>query len=137
MRPGILLRTFQSVCQVVAGIAFLCATAAAQTTIMPGQIAGDVATLKDANQPYTVYLPAAYTTERRWPVILAFDPQGNGLRPVEVFMPAAEKYGYIVVGSHNSRNGPLEPSMAALKVLWDELQVRFAVDIHRMYSSGF
>lgn len=110
---------------------------AAQTPVHVGDITADVPTLADANQRYTIYLPSSYTTTTKWPVILAFDPGGVGRRPVEEFRAAAEKYGYIVVGSNNSRNGPLDVSVKALKALWQEVQTRFAVDIHRMYTSGF
>ena len=35
----------------------------------------------------------------------AFDPGARGKLPVELMKDAAERFGYIVVGSNNSRNG--------------------------------
>ena len=34
---------------------------------------------------------------------LCFDAHGKGLLPVELYKDEAEKYGYIVVGSNNSK----------------------------------
>ena len=67
----------------------------------------------DAQQSYALYLPSSYTHDKRWPIIYCFDPSARGQRPVERFKDAAEKYGYIVVGSNNSRNGSTGASQAA------------------------
>jgi hypothetical protein len=47
-----------------------------------GKIIERVVCLKDSGQSYALYLPPNYTTDRRWPVIYAFDPAARGLRPV-------------------------------------------------------
>jgi len=62
-------------------------------------------------------VPSNFTPERRWPVILLFDARARGRSGVERYQPAAEKYGYIVAGSNNSRNGPCEPTLEAAKAM--------------------
>jgi dienelactone hydrolase len=57
--------------------------------------------------------------------------------PVARVKAAAEKYGYIVVGSNNSRNGAREATMAALKAVLDDTQARFSIDDARIYAAGF
>jgi hypothetical protein len=76
-----------------------------------GKVQPDVKVLADASYSYALYLPANYSPQKRWPVLLAFDPSGEGGYPVGLFAPAAEKYGFIVVGSNNSRNF-VDPSAA-------------------------
>ncbi|HKQ93218.1 MAG TPA: hypothetical protein VJZ77_21330, partial [Blastocatellia bacterium] len=93
---------------VIPSLAFFSLRARAQE-LPVGKIIERVVCLKDAGQSYALYLPSNYTTDRRWPVIYAFDPAARGLRPVERFKDAAEKYGYIIVGSNNSRNFPDRP----------------------------
>ena len=39
-------------------------------------------------------------------------PGGRGARAADVFQEAAERYGWIVAASENSRNGPWEPTLA-------------------------
>src|SRR5690242_472801 len=82
------------------------AAAIAQTESIPkGQVVERIEARNDSSQSYALYLPSNYTPSRKWPVLYAFDPGARGRTPVERFKAAAEKYGWIVVGSNNSRNG--------------------------------
>ncbi len=103
----------------------------------PGRITDPVVTAKDPRQSYALYLPSSYTPAKRYPVIFAFDPGARGKVPVEVFAPAAESRGYIVVGSNNSQNGPFQPPIEAFLAMLDDVQQRFAVDPQRLYAAGF
>jgi len=101
-----------------------------------GQIIDDVKCQDDATQTYSLYLPSAYSADRKWNVILAFDPRGRGHVPVVQFQAAAEKFGYIVVGSNNSRNGPMQVSQRAAIALLKEVRTRYSPDPNRLYAAG-
>jgi tetratricopeptide (TPR) repeat protein len=90
----------------------------------------------DASQSYALYLPAAYSPGQRWPIIYCFDPGAQGKVPVGLFRAAAEKCGYILVGSNNSQNGPWEPINRAIQAVWADTQTRFVIDNSRVYSTG-
>jgi tetratricopeptide (TPR) repeat protein len=112
---------------------FLCAEARFET----GKIIAKVICRHDASQSYALFLPSRYTPEKKWPVIYAFDPAGRGVIPLQGFEQAAEDYGYIVVCSYNSRNGPTEPVLAAIKAIWQDTLARLAIDRSRIYAAGF
>ncbi len=113
-------------------------SASSQAEELPrGKLVGKVVAQSDASQSYALYLPSNYSTARTWPILYAFDPSGRGHIPVERFREAAEKYGWIVVGSNNSRNGPLAPSVEAARAVWADTRARFAIDDRRLYSTGF
>jgi poly(3-hydroxybutyrate) depolymerase len=101
-----------------------------------GQIIEDVACNDDPAQHYSLYLPSNFTTDRTWPIILAFDAGGRGRRGVERYQAAAERYGYIVAGSNNSRNGPWKTSLDAARAMTADLTGRFPVDLKRIYTAG-
>ena len=101
-----------------------------------GQIIDDVRCNDDPAQHYSLYLPSNFTTDRIWPVILAFDAGGRGRRGVERYQAGAERYGYIVAGSNNSRNGPWKPSLDAARAMTADLTGRFPVDLKRIYTAG-
>lgn len=105
--------------------------------LQPGQIVDKVECAAKPEQSYALYLPSRYTADHAWPILYAFDPAARGRIPVERFQAAAEKYGYIVVGSHNSRNGPWKVSDDALKAMWADTHERFNLDARRIYSTGF
>ena len=96
-----------------------------------------VACADDAGQSYALYLPSAYDPNRRWPIIYFFEPGARGPLPIRLFQAAAEKYGYIIACSNNSRNGPWEPSRLALRAVWADTRRRFSIDEDRVYSAGY
>ena len=73
---------------------------------------------------------------RQWPVILAFDGGGGGRQGVERYRAAAEKYGYVVAGSNNSRNGPWNVGLDAAAAMIADVKRRFPIDLRRMYTAG-
>lgn len=87
-------------------------------------------------QGYALYLPSGYTPGSGWGVIFGFDPRARGRTPVERFQAAAEKYGYIVAGSNNSRNGSWPNSMAAAQAMARDVASRFSLDEKRVYTAG-
>jgi dienelactone hydrolase len=100
-----------------------------------GQTIERVVCHHDAAQSYALFLPTNYTSNKKWPIIYSFDPGARGRVPVELFKTAAEKYGYIVVGSNNSRNGI--PIRNIIETLWADTHERFSIDGKRVYASGF
>jgi hypothetical protein len=72
--------------------------------LVPGVVLDQIPCDVDPTQSYAVYLPSSYTPLKRWPIIYAFDPEARGRVPVNLYKEVAEKYGYIIVGSNNSRN---------------------------------
>ncbi len=101
-----------------------------------GQIIDGVRCLTAPAQQYALYIPSNYSPVRQWSAIFAFDPGARGRVGVERFQAAAEKYGYIVAGSLNSRNGPWEPSLEAAKAMMADVMRRFSIDTKRIYTAG-
>ena len=100
-----------------------------------GEIVDKVVCKADSSQTYALFLPSNYTAEKKWPIMYAFDPGARGKIPVALFRGAAQKYGYIVAGSNNSRNG--EPPAEAIKALLVDTGSRFSIDQQRVYTTGF
>ncbi len=102
-----------------------------------GKVHPNVVCLGDPEQSFALYLPRTYHPGGEWPVLFLFDPGARGWIPVKGFRDAAEKFGWILVGSNNSRNGPWEPTARACWVVWNEARKRFSVDESRVYAGGF
>lgn len=101
-----------------------------------GQIVEKVVCKAEPSFSYALYLPSSYDANRKHPIIYAFDPVARGGVPVERYRDAAEKYGYIVVGSHDSRNAP-SPIGKIAQALWNDTHERFSIDDRRVYTTGF
>lgn len=102
-----------------------------------GKIIEKVVCRAEPGLSYSLYVPSTYVPKKKSPVLFAFDPAARGLVPVERFKDAGEKYGYIVAGSNDSRNGPWAPSAKAIQAMWNDVVERFAIDERRIYATGF
>src|SRR5512138_2607920 len=108
-----------------------------QSSPARGVIIQSVVCADNPEQSYALYLPSTYSPDNSWPILIALDPGARGKTPVERFKDAAERYGWIVVGSNNSRNGPIEPTVKAINAIWRDLHQRFSIDDRRVYFTGF
>ncbi|MDA0194319.1 MAG: hypothetical protein O2887_04525 [Bacteroidetes bacterium] len=89
------------------------------------------------NETYSLFLPENYNANDTWPVLYIFDPVGRGITGIHAFMDAARAYGYILVCSNNSKNGPLETNFEIASHLFFETLSYLSVDHSRIYAAGF
>ncbi len=113
------------------------ATLAAAQDVPRGAIVDKVVCRAAPGQSYALYLPSGYSPDAQWPILYALDPGARGRLPVDRFKDAAEKLGFIVAGSNNSRNGPMEASQAAINAILTDTTSRFSLDARRVYFTGF
>jgi dienelactone hydrolase len=109
---------------------------AAAQEFQRGAIVDPVQCAEDGAQSYALFLPSAYSHDRPWSVLLAFHPAARGRLMAERFQASAEKYGYIIAASNNSRNGPYEASLAAARAMTADVSRRFSIDPQRVYLTG-
>ena len=103
-----------------------------------GKVIPEISCLKDPSKSYSLYLPSNYSAEKKYPLILAFDPHGSGNLPVEKYKALAEQYGYILMGSNNSRNSqPINETESIVNSMFEEINTRYSVDTARIYLMGF
>jgi predicted esterase len=91
------------------------------------------------DQRYAVLLPARYGTEgHKAPLLVVLDPRGRALEGLELFRPAAEHYGYVVVSSYESRSDEgSERNLDVIPRLWLDLEKRLDFDEKRVVLAGF
>jgi len=75
-----------------------------------GVVIEDVVNRFDTLQSFCLFIPLNAASSGK--TILFFDPKGNGAQPVKRYQRLAEKFGIILAGSNNSRNG-LKPEQSA------------------------
>jgi len=91
----------------------------------------------DPSQSYALYMPAK-GSKQAMPVIYFFDPHGAGSLPVKKYRALADAYGFILVGSNNSKNGN---DWTTTENIWqhlsDDTRGRLKLDPRRIYTVGF
>jgi len=106
--------------------------------LKPGEVVPSLACSSDATQSFALYLPKDYSTSKKFPVIIFFDPHGSGAYPVGLFKSLADKFGFILMGSNDSKNGvQFDQSNVIAANLINEASSRFSVDAKRISFAGF
>ena len=110
---------------------------AKQGGLQPGTLIPRVTCAAAPEQSYALYLPSQYSSAKAWPILYVFDPLARGNVPVERMKDAAERHGFIVVASNNSRNGPWKVQIDAAQAMSDDTHTRLSIDDRRVYFAGF
>jgi CRISPR/Cas system-associated endoribonuclease Cas2 len=118
---------------------FCCyATILAQPNKFPtGEIIDSISVNKDSNESFSLYLPSQLNSSESSPIVFIFEPMARGKIGIYPFIKAAEKYGYILVCSNDSKNGPYEPNFEIANRLFNRVFSDFNIKKERVYTSGF
>ena len=115
----------------VVALLLLTACARADDSIVPGKLNPKV-TVKTFS--YALYVPPNYDPHHPWPVVFVLDPAARGVHAAQRFIAGAERYGYIIAASNDSRNGPLR--IDGIDAMWIDVMSRLNVDKRRVYLAG-
>ena len=108
------------------------------TSSAKGVILPDIKTRTDSTISFALYLPSGYNVSKNWPAIFIFDAQARGKLPLELYKDLAEKYGYILIGSNNSKNRTdWTVNKEEIRKLMSDVLGRFAIDLQRVNTMGF
>ena len=103
-----------------------------------GEVLKSELCIKDSSQSYALFLPSFYSPAKKWPIIYFFDPHACGVLPIDKYKLLAEKYGYVIAGSNNSKNGlDLETEKSIADRMMDDTKKKISIDKNRIYTGGF
>jgi hypothetical protein len=107
------------------------------TLLTRAQMTDSVRCSADPTQTYALYIPPKGAAAAL-PVVYCFDPHGAGSLPVKKYRALADAYGFILVGSNNSKNGnDWATSETIWQRLYDDTRSRLKMDTRRLYTAGF
>ena len=105
---------------------------------MAGKVTDSVICRTDGSQSYALYLPAGYSSSRKFPCIYFFDAHARGAQPVKTYRELAEKYGFVLIGSNTSKNAtPRQVTNSIISTLLEDSRSRINIDPKRIYTAGF
>ena len=102
-----------------------------------GKVLDTIICVDNEAYSYALYLPSNYHDSIKWPVIFILEPVARGALATNVFKIAAEKYGYIIACSNDSRNGLFLKNYDIVEIFTNDVHTRFNIDDTRIYFSGF
>ncbi|HKJ30813.1 MAG TPA: dienelactone hydrolase family protein [Balneolales bacterium] len=89
------------------------------------------------HQSYALYLPSNYDSAKSWPVLFGLDPAARGRKPVDIFSQPAKQFDYIIAGSNDAQNGPINKILPAVYAMMRDVKQKFHIDKKRIYLTGF
>ena len=92
---------------------------------------------KSLGESFSLYLPNKYEPEKPSPAIFIFEPMARGKTGIQPFISVAEQYGYILICSNDSKNGPYEHNFAVANKLFSKAFSTLQIDQKRIYTAGF
>lgn len=102
-----------------------------------GKLIEKVVCKVDATQTYALYIPIK-GNKGPLPVVYLFDPHGDGTLPLRKYKSLADAYGFIFVGSNNSKNGnDWQTTESIWQHLSEDTKARLNIDGKRVYTCGF
>jgi pimeloyl-ACP methyl ester carboxylesterase len=109
----------------------------APASLEAGKIIDPVTCKSDPTQSYALYIPAK-GNKTALPVIYFFDPHADGELPVNKYKSLADAYGFILIGSNNSKNGnDWSTTENVWRHLSDDTRDRLKIDSSLIYTCGF
>lgn len=92
---------------------------------------------KNLGESFAFYAPGSYDASRPTPVIFIFEPMARGKTGIEPFILAAETYGYVLVCSNNSKNGPYDRNYEIAARLFNKITSELNINPKLIYTAGF
>lgn len=102
----------------------------------PGKVVDQINCNQNPAYNYALYLPSYFNPAKLYPVIVVFDAHARGKMAVCRFKEASEKFGYIIIGSNNSKNGSKKIDNIVSTLFVDVFALP-GVDKNRIYTAGF
>ena len=109
-----------------------------KATYPAGSLVPRVQVAADTSQHYAVYLPKTYQQAGTFPVLYLFDSHGRSTLPLKQYSSLADQYGWVLIGSANSRNGQQpQQSLAIYDALRKDTREKFFLDSAQVFVGGF
>jgi predicted esterase len=92
----------------------------------------------DPNIKFSYYLPKSFEEGKKYPILLLFDPQGNGHFAINKYTEAANQFEYILMSTNAIKNGlDGETAGHAMQTLLGSISSQLPVNPNRVYVGGF
>jgi len=112
--------------------------AAYDNSLAKGKVSDSIVCKNQPDLSYALYLPSTYTSSKPFPCIYFFDAHARGALPLNNYKVLAEKYGFVMIGYNNSKNGMnWQTNHANIKKMMDDTRARINIDTRQVYTSGF
>ncbi len=106
-------------------------------SLLKGAVKDSIPISDSISESFAIYLPRDYASDKKWPIVFVFDPDGKGISVTRLFMPAAEEQGFLIAASNNiSRKDSLVVNLEKATRLFNKVVSTFPIDEKAIYFAG-
>ncbi len=106
-------------------------------TFKSGFVYQNIKCIASPDNQFAFYLPANDSSKNK-PVLFFFDAHGDPVLPLQKYKKLADEFGFILVGSYNSKNGNDWPTTEQIwTTLYTDVSNRLPINQQRIYTAGF
>lgn len=115
----------------------LCLTVNAQDSIVitKGRVTENIK-INKTDLTYSLYLPASYSPEKKYPVIFALDPDGDAIRTARLFTAATGALDFIVAANEFKFTDSTEVNITNTMEMMNHVILSVSTDQDQFYVSG-
>jgi predicted esterase len=86
---------------------------------------------------YLIYLPDGYQTGKPYPLVFALSPSADAFSMISVWAPVANRHGWIVAASKESRNGvDFDLVLQQVEAELDDVEKNYKIEPDRVIFTG-
>ncbi len=110
---------------------------AQELRITKGVVVDSIPVNDTIQESFSLYLPQTFENDRAWPVIVVFEPGGEGRKAAQMFMSIAEEQGYIIAASNqNLEKDSLTENISKGTRLLNSLYSLLPISQDMIYTAG-
>lgn len=101
-----------------------------------GRMTSELTVPKYEESSYSVYVPISFDLNKKWPLIIGFDSQGDPSRLNSFFKTTAEELDFIIITSNFSKKDKIKDKVQYITDFLNHILTLFPIDRRRIYVVG-
>ncbi|MDF0706483.1 alpha/beta hydrolase [Flagellimonas okinawensis] len=119
-------------------LTFFCALSvfSQQMVLKKGEIVQNLPVNDSTENTYSVYIPKTFSMDKKWPLLMVFDTEGNEDKALSMFTIAAENEGYVLAATKLSDSVSLTKNMVVASNTIQKIMSLLPIHDDRIYAAG-
>lgn len=107
-----------------------------QIVLKKGEIIDNLSVNDSTKNTYSLYIPKTFSMDKKWPLLMIFDTEGNEKKALSMFVVAAEKEGYVLAAPKLLDSISLTKNMVVAGQAIQKVTSLLPIHNDRVYAAG-
>ncbi len=107
-----------------------------QLVLKKGEIVENLSINDSTENTYSIYIPKTFSMEKKWPLMVVLDTEGNETKALSMFVVAAENEGYVLAAPKLLDSVSLTKNMVVVSQSIQKVTSMLPIHGDRIYAAG-